>query len=36
MNQKYNTGSVTLANGSPNWWDSNVVYAKEKVIKEEF
>ena len=32
MNQKYNTGSVTLTNGSPNWWDSYVTYAKEKNI----
>jgi len=32
MNQKYTTGSVTLANGSPNWWDSYVAYAKEKNI----
>ena len=28
MNQKYTTGSVNLANGSPNWWDSYVAYAK--------
>ena len=27
MHQKYTTGSVTLANGSPNWWDSYVEYA---------
>ena len=32
MNQKYNTGSVTLANSSPDWWDSYVAYAKEKKI----
>ena len=32
MNQKYSTGLVTLANGSPNWWDSYVTYAKEKNI----
>ena len=32
MNQKYSTGSVTLANGSPNWWNSYVAYAKEKRI----
>ena len=32
MNQKYSTGSVTLTNGSPNWWDSYVAYAKEKSI----
>ena len=32
MNQKYSTGSVTLANGSPDWWDSYVAYAKEKNI----
>ena len=32
MNQKYSTGSVTLANESPNWWDSYVEYAKEKNI----
>ena len=32
MNQKYSTGSVTLAIGSPNWWDSYVAYAKEKNI----
>ena len=31
-NQKYSTGSVTLANGSPDWWDSYVAYAKEKNI----
>ena len=28
MNQKYNTGSVTLTNGSPNWYDSYVNYCK--------
>ena len=32
MNQKYSTGSVTLTNGSPDWWDSYVAYAKEKNI----
>ena len=32
MNQKYSTGSVTLSNGSPNWWDSYVAFAKEKNI----
>lgn len=32
MNQKYTEGEVTLANGSPNWYDSYVAYAKEKGI----
>ena len=32
MNQKYNDGKVTLENGSPNWYDSYVDYAKEKGI----
>ena len=32
MNQKYSTGSVTLKNGSPDWWDSYAAYAKEKGI----
>ncbi len=32
MNQKYTTGSVTLANGSPQWYDSYVAYAKDKSI----
>ncbi len=32
MNQKYTTGSVTLTNGSPNWWDSYTAYAKQKGI----
>ena len=32
MNQQYSTGAVTLANGSPDWWDSYVAYAKEKNI----
>lgn len=32
MNQKYTTGSVTLKNGSPDWYDSYVFYAKEQGI----
>ena len=28
MNQKYTTGSVTLTNGSSQWYDSYVSYAK--------
>ena len=32
MNQKYTTGSVTLGNGSPQWYDSYVAYAKDKNI----
>ena len=32
MNQKYTTGSVTLVNGSPQWYDSYVAYAKDKNI----
>ena len=32
MNQKYTTGSVTLSNGSPQWFDSYVAYAREKGI----
>ena len=32
MHQKYTTGSVTLANGSPNWYDSYVKYAKDNGI----
>jgi hypothetical protein len=32
MNQKYNDGKVTLKNGSPNWYDSYVEYAKSKGI----
>ncbi len=32
MNQKYTTGSVTLANGRDNWWDSYVAYAKDNNI----
>lgn len=32
MNQKYNDGKVTLKNGSPNWYDSYVKFAKEKGI----
>ena len=32
MHQKYTTGSVTLANGSPDWWDSYVDYAKNNNI----
>lgn len=32
MNQKYIEGKVTLVNGSPNWYDSYVAYAKEKGI----
>ena len=37
MNQKYSTGSVTLANGSPNWWDSYVEYAKShNIINKDY
>ena len=32
MNQKYTTGAVALANGSPNWYDSYVAYAKSNNI----
>ena len=32
MHQYYTTGSVTLANGSPNWYDSYVMYAKSNGI----
>ena len=32
MNQLYLNGEVTLTNGSPNWWDSYVTYAKENGI----
>ena len=37
MNQKYITGSVTLTNGSPNWWDSYVDYAKRhNIISKDY
>ena len=32
MHQLYTTGAVTLTNGSPNWYDSYVSYAKEHDI----
>ena len=32
MYQKYTTGSVTLRNGTPCWYDSYVAYAKENGI----
>ena len=32
MHQKYTEGEVSLANGTPNWYDSYVAYAKEKGI----
>ena len=32
MNQKYTAGSVTLANGSPQWYDSYTAYAREQNI----
>ncbi|MDR0491414.1 MAG: S-layer homology domain-containing protein [Oscillospiraceae bacterium] len=32
MHQLYTTGSVTLTNGSPNWYDSYVTYAKNNGI----
>ena len=32
MHELYTTGSVTLANGSPNWYDSYVTYAKNNGI----
>jgi hypothetical protein len=32
MNQLYSLGEVTLTNGSPNWYDSYVAYAKDKWI----
>ena len=32
MHQKYTAGSVTLENGSPDWWDSYVAYAKNHQI----
>ena len=32
MNQKYTDGSVTLKNGSPQWYDSYVAYAKDRDI----
>ena len=37
MHQKYTTGSVTLTNGSPNWWDSYVTYAKaNNIINKDY
>lgn len=37
MNQKYTTGSVTLGNGSSNWWDSYVYYAKAfNIISKDY
>jgi len=32
MHQLYTTGTVTLTNGSPNWYDSYVTYAKNNGI----
>jgi len=32
IHQLYNTGAVTLVNGSPNWYDSFVTYAKNNGI----
>ena len=32
MHQLYSLGEVTLTNGSPNWYDSYVAYAKDKWI----
>jgi len=32
MHQLYTTGSVTLTNGAPNWYDSYVTYAKNNGI----
>ena len=32
MHQKHATGAVTLANGTPNWYDSYVKYAKDNGI----
>ena len=32
MHQKYTEGEVSLSNGTPNWYDSYVAYAKEKGI----
>ena len=32
MHQLHTTGTVTLANGSPNWYDSYVTYAKNNGI----
>ena len=37
MNQKYITGSVTLVNGSLQWYDSYVAYAREqKIISKNY
>ena len=37
MNQKYITGSVALANGSLQWYDSYVAYAREqKIISKNY
>ena len=37
MNQKYTEGEVSLENGTPNWYDSYVAYAKEKgVIDKDY
>ena len=35
MHQKYNTGSVTLQNGSKNWYDTYVAYAEQNEIIEK-
>ena len=37
MNQKYTTGSVTLVNGTVNWWDTYLDYAKtHNIINKDY
>ena len=36
MNQYYNDGEVTLTNGSPNWYDSYVEYARTHGIPWDY